>query len=179
LKYHPDKNNAENATEIFKKISVAYACLSDEDKRKMYDLHGNEEGFQNTFNPNDIDINQVFNMFFSQMGGDGFPGMFNGGSSFTVYSNLGGTKVYRAGGRQNQRRQQQEFYGGNLFDLLNGMNEGHARRRRQPQQEHEDDDPMNIFNQQRNQRGRNNRNVFENKAPVEVTLAVILNQCMP
>lgn len=159
---------------------MAYACLSDEEKRKMYDLHGNEEGFQNTFNPNDIDINQVFNMFFSQMGGNGFPGMFNGGTSFTVYSNLGGTRVYRTGGRQNQRRQQQEFYGGNIFDLLNGMSEGHARRRHQAQHGDQDDyDHVHAYNQQRYQRGRNNRDVFENKAPVEVTFAAVLNQCMP
>lgn len=36
--WHPDKNQGnEEATEMFQKISTAYAVLSDEDKRKNYD----------------------------------------------------------------------------------------------------------------------------------------------
>ncbi len=45
IKFHPDKNRAPNATEAFKKISTAYACLSNPEKRKIYDEHGNEENF--------------------------------------------------------------------------------------------------------------------------------------
>mmetsp|Transcript_4299 Transcript_4299/g.7316 ORF Transcript_4299/g.7316 Transcript_4299/m.7316 type:complete len:1210 (-) Transcript_4299:193-3822(-) len=37
LKYHPDKNNAESATEIFKKITEAYSTLSDVSARRAYD----------------------------------------------------------------------------------------------------------------------------------------------
>ncbi|CAD8170924.1 unnamed protein product [Paramecium octaurelia] len=36
LKYHPDKNNAENAQEVFKRISEAYSTLSSPEKRESY-----------------------------------------------------------------------------------------------------------------------------------------------
>ena len=45
LKFHPDKNKAPNATEAFKKISTAFACLSNPEKKKIYDEHGTEENF--------------------------------------------------------------------------------------------------------------------------------------
>jgi DnaJ-class molecular chaperone len=45
LKFHPDKNKAPQADEAFKKISAAFACLSNPDKRRIYDEHGTEEGF--------------------------------------------------------------------------------------------------------------------------------------
>ena len=37
LKFHPDKNKAEDAEERFKEIGEAYEVLSDEDKRAEYD----------------------------------------------------------------------------------------------------------------------------------------------
>lgn len=37
-RWHPDYNKAENALEVFQKISVAYDVLSDENKRLTYDL---------------------------------------------------------------------------------------------------------------------------------------------
>ncbi|OWK06944.1 DNAJB14, partial [Cervus elaphus hippelaphus] len=43
LKFHPDKNHAPGATDAFKKIGNAYAVLSNPEKRKQYDLTGNEE----------------------------------------------------------------------------------------------------------------------------------------
>ncbi|KAJ3682844.1 hypothetical protein LUZ60_013071 [Juncus effusus] len=42
LKYHPDKNKAKGAQEKFAEINNAYEILSDEEKRKNYDLYGNE-----------------------------------------------------------------------------------------------------------------------------------------
>ena len=36
IKLHPDKNHAPKATEAFKKVSVAYACLTDSDKTVLY-----------------------------------------------------------------------------------------------------------------------------------------------
>ena len=37
LKVHPDKNNSPQADEAFKKINAAMACLSDPQKRRVYD----------------------------------------------------------------------------------------------------------------------------------------------
>lgn len=44
LKYHPDKNKSNEAQEKFAEINNAYDILSDEEKRKKYDLYGDEEG---------------------------------------------------------------------------------------------------------------------------------------
>ena len=55
VKWHPDKNpnNKEEAEKKFKEISEAYQILSDENKRKIYDMHGEEgvkqhEGFNSS-----------------------------------------------------------------------------------------------------------------------------------
>lgn len=47
VKWHPDKNpdNTKQAEEAFKKIGEAYACLSDAEKRQIYDRYG-KEGLQ-------------------------------------------------------------------------------------------------------------------------------------
>ena len=45
LKFHPDKNKAEDAEERFKEIAEAYEVLSDQDKRATYDQFG-EEGLR-------------------------------------------------------------------------------------------------------------------------------------
>lgn len=74
LKFHPDKNPGPEASEKFKEISMAYEVLSNEDKRRIYDAHG-EQGIKEGgggggggfSSPMDI-----FDMFF---GGGGFGGM--------------------------------------------------------------------------------------------------------
>jgi DnaJ-class molecular chaperone len=45
LEFHPDKNKEEGAAEKFAEIARAYEVLSDEEKRKIYDRHG-EEGIK-------------------------------------------------------------------------------------------------------------------------------------
>lgn len=44
LQYHPDKNKSKGAQEKFAEINNAYDILSDEEKRKNYDLYGDEKG---------------------------------------------------------------------------------------------------------------------------------------
>lgn len=45
LKFHPDKNKQEGAADKFSEIARAYEVLSDEEKREIYDRHG-EEGLK-------------------------------------------------------------------------------------------------------------------------------------
>ncbi|XP_023529005.1 dnaJ protein ERDJ3A [Cucurbita pepo subsp. pepo] len=44
LQYHPDKNKKKSAQHKFEEINNAYEILSDEEKRKNFDLYGDEKG---------------------------------------------------------------------------------------------------------------------------------------
>ena len=73
IKWHPDKNKDPGAEEEFKKISEAYAILSDEQKRQTYDNFGMDgvKGDHMNFDPSDL-----FVQLFGGMGGGmgaGFP----------------------------------------------------------------------------------------------------------
>jgi molecular chaperone DnaJ len=58
LLHHPDKNPADPGR--FTRINAAYAVLSDEDKRRHYDLHG-------TVDPPPLDFAQVFKDIFADL----------------------------------------------------------------------------------------------------------------
>lgn len=62
LKYHPDRNKSKEAEEKFKEISEAYAVLSDDKKREMYDKYGSVE-FGQQFSEEDIFRNVDFSDF--------------------------------------------------------------------------------------------------------------------
>jgi len=80
LKYHPDRNSTEEATDMIQKINEAYEILGDKNKRKQYDMElqfgmggmqgGMPFGHMNSMNEMN-DINNIFNMMF---GGGGIPG---------------------------------------------------------------------------------------------------------
>lgn len=46
VKVHPDKNGCPKSTDAFKKVNAAMACLSDPEKRRVYDQVGNEQAFE-------------------------------------------------------------------------------------------------------------------------------------
>ncbi len=85
MKYHPDHAKGDkSAEERFKKISEAYAVLSDKQKRQEYDTFGSE-GFHQRFSKEDIfrgfDINDILKEF--GFGGGDIFGQQGGGSRFT------------------------------------------------------------------------------------------------
>ena len=129
LKLHPDKNSAPHADEAFKAVGLAYATLSDDQKRRIYDMSGEEDpdnrgggmrrgggggGGHMNFHGQDVSPEDIFNMFF---GGGMPPGMGGGmgGPGFRVYSSGFGpgfgnmrAQQQQARARQQQRQQQQQ-----------------------------------------------------------------------
>lgn len=86
-KYHPDLNKDAGAKEKFYAINKAYETISDDEKRKAYDLYGTDDMQQQ-----------------QQHGGGGFPGggnpyaNFNTGTHFDNSYSFGGSQQRRGGG---------------------------------------------------------------------------------
>jgi curved DNA-binding protein len=95
LKYHPDKTEGDKALEDkFKKISEAYAVLSDPEKRNQYDTYGSAD-FQQRFSQEDIfrnfDLGDILKEFgFGGGRGSGFSGGFSQRGPRRGSSGMGG-----------------------------------------------------------------------------------------
>lgn len=89
-KYHPDINKEKGAEEKFKEINAAYEILSDEQKRRQYDMYGdsmfggqNFGDFARNASSGGADLNDILKNIF----GGGFS---KGNSGFGGFGNFGG-----------------------------------------------------------------------------------------
>ena len=122
MKYHPDKNKGDKAAEEkFKKISEAYAVLSDPEKRKQFDTFG-ESGFQQRYSQEDIfqgfDIGDILKEFgLGGFSGGGFRSSGGAGSPFEGF-------FHQAGGPGRASARPQPVKGSDLtFELAVSLND--------------------------------------------------------
>lgn len=124
LKVHPDKNSAPGADEAFKRVGHAVAVLTDAQKRREYDLYGEQSenatvggggggGMRQQYyqrHEDEMSPEDIFNQFFGSAFGVGM-----GGGGRTVYQTANGQfHVHRFGTNSNnggQRRYQQQQQG--------------------------------------------------------------------
>ena len=101
LQYHPDRNKDPTAEEKFKELSEAYAVLSDEEKRKRYDMYGHV-GAEEAFRGSEANFEEIFR----DAGFGGFRDIFD-----QIFGRRGG------------------FFGDDLFSFGFGGGGGGSRRR--------------------------------------------------
>ncbi|CAN1277028.1 DnaJ protein ERDJ3A, partial [Linum perenne] len=114
LQYHPDKNKSKSAQEKFAEINNAYDILSDEEKRKNYDLYGNEKG------------NPGFD--------SGYPGG-NGGGGYTHFTGGQGSNGFgfkpgewqNMGGGEGGSQSFSFSFGGGINDIFSNFFGGNSR----------------------------------------------------
>jgi DnaJ domain len=130
LKLHPDKNSAPHADEAFKAVGLAYATLSDPQKRSIYDRYGEEDpdnrgggghGGVHFRRGQEVSPEELFNMFFGggmPMGGGGIPGFHVYSSGFA--GGFGGPQFRQQQARARAQREREDppVGLGNLLQLL-------------------------------------------------------------
>eukprot|EP00850_Spirogloea_muscicola_P001329 SM000005S17126 [mRNA] locus=s5:376739:380388:+ [translate_table: standard] len=140
LKYHPDKNPSKAAQAKFMEISNAYEVLSDEDKRKQYDMFG-EAGLQGGPRTAGSDgPGRQHQHQYHEQSGHGFGGGFPGGSASFSAGDFGGFSSFfggggGGGGKGSKRSFQFDFGSGGGMGGLFGDLFGQAARAGQSKQQ--------------------------------------------
>ncbi|MFH0972093.1 MAG: molecular chaperone DnaJ [Candidatus Micrarchaeota archaeon] len=67
FEWHPDRNKTKDAEEKFKRITEAYAVLSDDQKKQQYDAYGSAD-FSKMYSQEDIFKNSNFEEIFRNIG---------------------------------------------------------------------------------------------------------------
>eukprot|EP00026_Physarum_polycephalum_P010761 Phypoly_transcript_10940.p1 GENE.Phypoly_transcript_10940~~Phypoly_transcript_10940.p1 ORF type:complete len:389 (+),score=71.30 Phypoly_transcript_10940:66-1232(+) len=118
LLMHPDKNSAPGSEDAFKAVSKAFACLSDPQARKHYDVHGPDAPVTQTRHrhpthfsyESELTPEEIFEMMF----GVGRPA-----GGFRTYSyRYGGGGQGGGGGRGRQQQAESDSLGSLLIQFL-------------------------------------------------------------
>ena len=134
LKYHPDKNkdDREAAEKKFIEIANAYEVLSDPEKRKIYDAHGEEglknHGQQGQGSPfGNMNFDDIFGSFFG--GGQRAQGGGNSNFRFQFNQGGGGQQFFQQGGEeQPQQKAEKLFKNTDVIELdLGNLNQLYRR----------------------------------------------------
>ncbi|RKW23019.1 hypothetical protein D8B46_04180, partial [Candidatus Gracilibacteria bacterium] len=130
MKYHPDRNKGDKqAEEKFKEIGQAYDVLSDEQKRKQYDMFGSAGATGNPFSGGNYSYSSGagfsgFEDIFSNFGG-----AKNSNSSFNfniedLFGGFGGTSSRKTYSKKEEKKEEsldfEKTYEIPIFDLILG-----------------------------------------------------------
>eukprot|EP00922_Rhytidocystis_sp_ex-Travisia-forbesii_P056269 GHVS01083310.1.p1 GENE.GHVS01083310.1~~GHVS01083310.1.p1 ORF type:complete len:311 (+),score=53.84 GHVS01083310.1:70-1002(+) len=119
LQLHPDKNSAPSAEEAFKKVSRAFQCLADAQRRKAYDQYGTEEepveasGGAQHYEHDVMTPEELFRAFF---GVDLAGGGGGGFQRARVYRRQQQPRGHTRGGPTSNNEEQHRLYG--LIQLI-------------------------------------------------------------
>ena len=96
MKYHPDHSKGDkHAEEMFKKVSEAYAVLSDKEKRQQYDTYGSTD-FHQRYSQEDIFRNVDLGDILKEFGFGGQNTRFSFGGGGSPFGGFGGQQRRKA-----------------------------------------------------------------------------------
>ncbi|XP_071722919.1 dnaJ protein ERDJ3A [Rutidosis leptorrhynchoides] len=120
LQYHPDKNKDKGAQEKFAEINNAYDILSDEEKRKNYDMFGDERGSPGF--GGEEGGNRGGHTFFGGGGGPGQSGFrFSPDEWQTMGGQSGGSKSYSFSFGGNSKPSSGSSFGFDIGDVFSNF----------------------------------------------------------
>jgi molecular chaperone DnaJ len=118
MKYHPDRNKEEGASDKFKEATEAYSVLSDGEKRARYDRfgHAGVSGGPGGGGGVNVDFGSIFEQFGDIFGGRGG----GGGRGGSIFESLFGGGGGRGRSQGNPGRSLRASVDIDMHDVLNG-----------------------------------------------------------